>query len=159
MYILYSPWLHYCYNRCMSFLGLDFFESKETKKIKNDAYNKLYFPYGDKQKEKIVAILKSINNITNEEILYNYIVVKQELMKKDLKELNKEEIKELVYRMADNFITRNISSIPYIVLADEDIHIDSDLNYSSMDILNQKIDEIKAWFKTKLFTLNLQVLF
>lgn len=130
----------------MGFLGLDFFESKETRKIKNEAYNKLYFPYGDIQKEKIINILKTYNNISDEEIIYNYIVVKQELMKKDLKEYNKNELKELVYRMADSFISKNISSIPYIIVADEDIHIDSNLNYSSTENINDKVNNIKNSF-------------
>lgn len=125
----------------MSFLGLDFFESKQTKKIKDDAYNNLYFPYGDKQKDKIVEILKELTNISSkEEILYNYIVVKQELMNNDIKGYNKEELKVLVNKLNGSLFNKDSSSIPYIVLALEDIIIDSNLNYSNIDELKSKIN-------------------
>ncbi|MDO5440495.1 MAG: hypothetical protein Q4F12_03035 [Erysipelotrichaceae bacterium] len=127
----------------MSFLGLDFFESKQTKKIKYDAYNNLYFPYGDKQKDKIVEILKELTNISSkEEILYNYIVVKQELMNNDIKGYNKEELKVLVNKLNSSLFNKDSSSIPYIVLALEDIIIDSNLNYSDINELKSKIN---AW--------------
>lgn len=127
----------------MSFLGLDFFESKQTKKIKDDAYNNLYFPYGDKQKDKIVEILKELTNISSkEEILYNYIVVKQELMNNDIKGYDKEELKVLVNKLNSSLFNKDSSSIPYIVLALEDIIIDSNQNYSNIDELKSKIN---AW--------------
>lgn len=127
----------------MSFLGLDFFESKQTKKIKDDAYNNLYFPYGDKQKDKIVEILKELTNISSkEEILYNYIVVKQELMNNDIKGYDKEELKVLVSKLNSSLFNKDSSSIPYIVLALEDIIIDSNLNYSDINELKSKIN---AW--------------
>lgn len=125
----------------MSFLGLDFFESKQTKKIKDDAYNNLYFPYGDKQKDKIVEILKELTNISSkEEILYNYIVVKQELMNNDIKGYDKEELKVLVSKLNSSLFNKDSSSIPYIVLALEDIIIDSNLNYSDTNELKNKIN-------------------
>ena len=127
----------------MALLGLDFFESKESKKIKDDAYNRLYFPYGDIQKEKIIEILQALsNNITKEEIIYNYVVTKQELMKKDLSLFNESELKELIQTLNSSFISKDVSSIPYIVLANEDIHIDTNLNYSTVENLKRKINEL-----------------
>lgn len=121
----------------MGLLGLDFLESKQEKKLKDDAYNRLFFPYGDIQKNKIIEILASLfPNETKENTMYNYIVTKQKIMDLELYRLNKEELNNLACALNESYITEDNNAKKYIVLAYFDINITQDLSYPSIEEIN-----------------------
>ena len=121
----------------MGLLGLDFLESKQEKKLKDDAYNRLFFPYGDIQKNRIIEILASLfPNETKENTMYNYIVTKQKIMDLELYRLNKEELNNLACALNESYITEDNNAKKYIVLAYFDINITQDLSYPSIEEIN-----------------------
>lgn len=123
----------------MAFLGLDWFESKKDKKLKEQAYNQLFFPYGDKQKENIEKILEDfLPNETKEERMYNYVITKQKLLEKDMSKLMTNEMKDFVNYLKDNFITKNDNWNIYVAIAQSDIEVKDDLNYPSKDQLSEQ---------------------
>lgn len=127
----------------MGFLGLDFFESKHERQLKNDAYNHMFFPYGDIQKNKITEILTSLfPNNKKEDVMYNYIATKQKIMDIDLYQLNKKELNDLVCTLNDSYITNDNNAKKYLVLAYNDIHITKDLIYPSIEYINIEEDKL-----------------
>lgn len=128
----------------MGLLGLDWLESKQIKKIKDDAFLRSVFPYEDKQAEKIYEILKLLfPNITIEDSKYNYIVTKQELENKDLNSLDKIELIHLIDYLNSIYITKNNDVYPYLVLADIDLKIDKDLNYPTIEEIQNLINLLR----------------
>ena len=127
----------------MGFLGLDFFESKQDKKLENDAYNALMFPYGINQQN---IIKKRLNQLfpedKPEESLFNYIITKQKLNEIKLLELNSKELLELICKLNDSYITKDGNAEYYIVLAFYDLDIDATLNYPSVEDIKFQANEL-----------------
>lgn len=127
----------------MGLLGLDWLESKQVSKIKNEAYLRSVYPYGKDQKDKICSILKSLfPNSKVEELEFNYIITKQELENKELYSLDKIQLIQLVDYLNNHFITRNNNIYPYLVLANIDMNINSELCYPSIDEINSRVNEL-----------------
>lgn len=118
----------------MGFLGLDWFESKETKKFKDDAYLHMVFPYGKRQEEKITSLLMSLfPNVEISELKYNYIVTKQRLTNIDIYKLTAKEHCELLEDLRNHFIHNDVDINLFISLAIIDLKIKDDLNYPNSD--------------------------
>ena len=115
----------------MAFLGLDFFESKKDRELKDKALNNLFFPYGDLQHQKIEEILIALfPSLPKEESMFNYIVTKQKLM-----ENNCQDKQELINDLKNRFMTKNTDVSLYIVLAQIDLKIDENLNYPDIETI------------------------
>lgn len=128
----------------MAFLGLDWFELKKDKKLKEQAYSKLFFPFGDDQKKSIEKLLEEfIPNETKEVRMYNYIITKQKLLEKNISKLTNEETKYLVYYLTDNFITKNNNWHIYVAIAQSDVEVKEDLIYPSKEELQEKANLYK----------------
>lgn len=113
----------------MALLGLDFFESKKDRKLKNDAYNHLFFPYGDLQHQKIEELLFELfPHLTKQEAMFNYIVTKQKLMENDYI-----DTKDLINDLSNRYMSKNVDTKLYITLAQIDLHINQDLNYPNIE--------------------------
>lgn len=128
----------------MGLLGLDWLETKQVAKIKDDAFLRSVFPYEEKQLEKICELLKTLfPNSTIEESKYNYIVTKQELENKNLFFLDKIELIHLIDDLNNKYITRNNDVYPYLVLADIDLKMDEKLNYPDINVINDMIENLR----------------
>lgn len=113
----------------MALLGLDFFESKKDKELKNKALNNLFFPYGDKQRQKVEEILIALfPDLSKEEAMFNYIVTKQKLIEEDCS-----DSQLLISELKEKYMNANTDPCLYIVLSKIDLCIDANLNYPSID--------------------------
>lgn len=118
----------------MGLLGLDFLESKENKKLKDDAYNHLFFPYGDKQRAMIEQLLCDLfPSQPKDEAMFNYIVTKQKLMGDDC-----DNLKELVNDLNNRYMSKDVDTFLYITLAKIDLGITQDLNYPTIDDIKKQ---------------------
>lgn len=111
----------------MAIFGIGSFETRKQKQARQLANKRLIFPYGEKQEEKIIAILKQLFPCESKEvIIFNYIITKQKLMEKEF--LDSNDINEL-----DKQYMSKIDSSILIALAKLDLQIDENLNYPSIN--------------------------
>lgn len=128
----------------MSLLGLGWFKSKEERDTEQKIYNQMIFPLGDKQKDIVTSILISlIPNETKENLIYNYVVTKQELKDINPLSINKNELIELTTYLNEHFISSNSDVFKYLTLAYIDLKIDRSLNYPSIEEINKIANTIK----------------
>ena len=128
----------------MSLLGLGWFKSKEERDTEQKIYNQMIFPLGDKQKDTITTILLDlIPDESKENLIYNYVVTKQELKDINPLSINKNELIELTTYLSEHYISSNSDVFKYLTLAYIDLKIDRSLNYPSIEEINNIANTIK----------------
>ncbi len=118
------------------------FNFRNKKQIEEDAkaFSNSIFPYGEAQKEKTISLLKEMMAYKDEEMMvYNYLVLKQLVMKKgedpDLIKLAKKNVRNTLRNSDDVYL--------YLALALADKQIDEKLDYPSKEELQNKANELK----------------
>ena len=126
-------------------LGFNRFETSKEKQERLDAYNLSIFPYGDKQKEKILEILKYFYPKTkNQELTYNYIITKEEVDDINVFELEQKELKKMIKYLKRCYMGKVDNICNFIVLAYIDINIDENSNYPNVEELKIKINQLES---------------
>ena len=124
----------------MGFLGIGWLESTSERKQRGETFYKEIFPYGKAQEEKINELIKTLFvGIKFENAKYNYIVTKQKMMSIHFNELNEYQMKELIKELNKSFLSNKIDASKYMVLAKYDIKIDEQLNYPSIEELQNEL--------------------
>ena len=131
-----------CYNCLMASWIEHWVNFRNKKHIEEDAkaFSNSIFPYGEVQKEKTISILKEMMTYKDEEMMvYNYLVLKQLVMKKgedpDLIRLAKKNVRNTLRNSDDVYL--------YLALALADKQIDEKLDYPSKEELQNKANELK----------------
>ena len=114
------------------------FKTKKQVEEEMKAYNDKVFPYGESQKEKVFSLIAQLVDKKDEMDTYNYLVIKQGLMKlkktdpdfDDLKTLRK-SVKNTLKRKDDRFYR-------FLALALYDIQIDERLEYPDVQQIIDK---------------------
>ena len=106
-------------------------------------YNAKVFPYGIDQRDAVFSILDSlIKGRDRQMVAYNYLVIKEKLMKEDL-ELDGEKITEIRKSLKNTFSGSNDDFYLYIALARADLKVDKELNYPSIEELKKSASILK----------------
>ena len=131
-----------CYNCLVASWIEHWVNFRNKKQIEEDAkaFSNSIFPYGEVQKEKTISILKEMMTYKDEEMMvYNYLVLKQLIMKKgedpDLIRLAKKNVRNTLRNSDDVYL--------YLALALADKQIDEKLDYPSKEELQNKANELK----------------
>ena len=121
------------------------FKSAAQRKKEREEYDLRLFPYGEKQRQTIVSILKQLlDHFDGELSLYQYLVCKDILITADDKTISREKIDELTSALRFTMKKKNRDDLfSYIALCEADLKIGEDLNYPDIRTLKERAQELK----------------
>ena len=121
------------------------FKSAAQRKKEREEYDLRLFPYGEKQRQTIVSILKQLlDHFDGELSLYQYLVCKDILITADEKTISREKIDELTSALRFTMKKKNRDDLfSYIALCEADLKIGEDLNYPDIRTLKERAQELK----------------
>lgn len=121
---------------------------KQNHEKRIEAYTSKAYPYGEKQKEKIRKIVKELMPKEIVEIgVYNYLICKQEIgeiIEKEASDFNLNIVLSIIDEFKKKFNFKDEMNIyRCIALFEADLKIDENLNYPSIESLQDRANEIK----------------
>ncbi len=134
------------YNAAM--LGFEkWFEFKSRKQREDDlaAFNARIFPYGEAQKEKVIALLKQLNGVKYDDMtFFYYLSIKDGFMSVKMERPDEECIKRLK-KSVRSTLKRKDEDVFYhcLALAMADLKTDETLNYPDIEILKETALDLK----------------
>lgn len=129
----------------MGIFGFNRYENEKEKRERLEAYNLTIFPYGETQKEKIINILKIFFlKIDIQELTYNFIITKEEIIDNKIFELDSKQLKELIKTLNKKYMGKVKNVFAYIVLAYLDLSVDEKLNYPTIEDIQTQITLLES---------------
>ncbi len=121
------------------------YKSEEQRKKEAEAYNAKQFPYGEKQREKLLSLLKELLPRFDEEIsVYQYLVCKDMTGSWKDQSNDRKKIDQIADSLKFTLKKKNRDDLYlYLALCEADLSIDEKLDYPDIEALKERAEELK----------------